>query len=327
MKIHFLVHIFIFINLGLVISDELTFDIQRAMDFLFYQKVSYCPSQSIEQWNCGTICKFHDDMKDVRVLTNTTNAAQGYIGYHNNYIVIAFRGTQLNKNWLNNFDFIKVDYPKCQKCTIHRGFFRTFTDLSDQLFKNLQEMLIKYPNSQIIITGHSLGGAVATIAAVEIQDYLLQQNKNDLISEFYTFGQPRVGNQEFVDYFNSIFPFALRIVNNKDIVVRLPMRIFGYSHIGTEIWFDQENNYTICSFQSEDPNCSVKFNTGSTSDHVKYLDNSTSCTEFDMQQNPQCYINGENICPHLSDNQVIEKMLLKQEIPIYDSPQIQTSIQ
>lgn len=72
-------------------------------------------------------------------------------------------------------------------------------------------------------------------------------------------------------------PFALRIVNNRDIVVRLPMRIFGFAHIGTEVWFNKENNYTLCSSLSEDPSCSISFNIGSASDHVKYLNNNTGC--------------------------------------------------
>jgi len=47
------------------------------------------------------------------------------------------------------------------------------------------------------VTGHSLGGAVATLTAAE-----LSTNTNYNVADVYTYGEPRVGNKKFADWFN-----------------------------------------------------------------------------------------------------------------------------
>ena len=77
-------------------------------------------------------------------------------------------------------------------------------------------MLKKYTGSTIGITGHSLGGAMANLLALEIV------RKFNLISELYTFGAPRLGNISFINYFSKLISNAKRIVHNRDIVPHLP---------------------------------------------------------------------------------------------------------
>jgi len=58
----------------------------------------------------------------------------------------------------------------------------------------------------IIITGHSLGAAIATLAAPDIHRFLEENQLPHRIIAIHTFGSPRVGNKAFVEYYNALFP-------------------------------------------------------------------------------------------------------------------------
>lgn len=78
-----------------------------------------------------------------------------------------------------------------------------------------------------MITGHSLGGALAILCAVDFQQSF---GNVDLV---YTFGQPRVGNDKFAAYYTSIFGSnSFRLINYADTVVHSPPKAFGFLHHG-----------------------------------------------------------------------------------------------
>ena len=75
------------------------------------------------------------------------------------------------------------------------------------------------------MTGHSLGAAMATIAATRYQPH-----------ELFTFGSPRVGGKHFV---KNIKCPHLRFMNNNDIVCRIPPAWLGFRHHGEMIYFNR----------------------------------------------------------------------------------------
>ena len=74
------------------------------------------------------------------------------------------------------------------------------------------------------MNGYSLGGALASLAALDITDNLEQ------VDSVYTFGCPRVGNSNFAAYYNSRVPNTFRVVNNRDTVAHMPWLTQGYRH-------------------------------------------------------------------------------------------------
>ena len=82
-----------------------------------------------------------------------------------------------------------MDYPPCDKtgtsCQVHSGFYKAYTDARTELRYTLKSYLENYPGAEFHITGHSLGGALSVLAAVDLMDMVE-------ISSVYTFGQPRV---------------------------------------------------------------------------------------------------------------------------------------
>jgi len=84
----------------------------------------------------------------------------------------------------------------------------------------------------VLFTGHSLGGALATLAAFDLshRSAAWRSNKPAKIA-MYNFGSPRVGNKAFATEFNRAVPHAWRLVNRNDAVVTVP-RLVGYCHVG-----------------------------------------------------------------------------------------------
>jgi hypothetical protein len=92
------------------------------------------------------------------------------------------------------------------------------------------------PNRPTIVTGHSLGAALATLFAMEND----AKRKFD-ISRLCTFASPRVGNMEFVHLFNQLPIDSWRIVNTRYVVPKLPPHIpivLDYGHVDDAYPFD-----------------------------------------------------------------------------------------
>jgi len=100
-------------------------------------------------------------------------------------------------------------------------------------------------DSPILFTGHSLGGALATFAILDIKNTL----KPPGTLKFYSFGSPRIGNDVFTDYFMNTLPNVYqRVTHYTDVVVQIPPRQMGFNHAGNEVWYynDKGLDLKIC---------------------------------------------------------------------------------
>ncbi|NET11388.1 MAG: lipase family protein, partial [Symploca sp. SIO2B6] len=87
----------------------------------------------------------------------------------------------------------------------------------------------------LFITGHSLGGAMATVAASR----LIHQDLP--FTSVYTFGQPRSMSTATARIFNvEAKSRVFRFQNNNDLVTRAPARLMGYSHVGTYVHIKED---------------------------------------------------------------------------------------
>jgi len=110
--------------------------------------------------------------------------------------------------------------------------------------------------------GHSLGGAIAILAARDISD-IFGTNTQVGVN---TFGSPRIGNQNFANYINKKVN-GVRYVHYADLIPHLPPLGF-YLHSFLEIWYDEEMNiYKYCSGDI-DGQCSNSLTVYSTDDHL-----------------------------------------------------------
>lgn len=107
----------------------------------------------------------------IKSFINQTRDIQGFVGYsHDKKAIIAsFRGSVDFKNWIADLDDRQIAYIKCTGCTIHEGFYKAYQEISATVRNQVQTLLSKYPGSPIYISGHSLGGALAQVGALDIK--------------------------------------------------------------------------------------------------------------------------------------------------------------
>lgn len=144
-------------------------------------------------------------------------------------LYVVFRGSDKSTDWINNFQMRKQIYPYGDESTTDVRFHQGFMDAYFAVRQPLLETIKQYPDYALTLTGHSLGGAIATIAALDLQ-YNLTQHTGQAI-ELYTFGAPRVGNPALVNSFRQRVPQSYRFVYGWDIVTRTPRLWQGYEHV------------------------------------------------------------------------------------------------
>ena len=157
--------------------------------------------------------------------------AEAALVEHEEYLCMVFRGTDEITDWIDNINAFSV---KELFGEFHRGFWEATEKVWSELEPKYQEKRGK-KKRPLFITGHSLGGAMATIAAAK-----LIHLDRPFIS-VYTFGQPRAMNQDAARIFNTECKNRFfRFQNNNDIVTRAPARLMGYSHVGKTLYISEE---------------------------------------------------------------------------------------
>lgn len=156
-----------------------------------------------------------------------SNGAQAYWFQSAHDSVIVCRGTEPHE-----WNDIKADANALTAVAetvgrVHRGFKAE----CDRLWPHLEKEL-EANELPLWFCGHSLGAAMAQICAGRC----LISPINSEPEEVYTFGSPRIGNRQYVEYPRLKH---YRWVNNNDIVPRVPPMLLGYTHSGIELYLDR----------------------------------------------------------------------------------------
>jgi triacylglycerol lipase len=141
--------------------------------------------------------------------------------------VLAFRGSERDPvDWIRNAQFHPVTGELGGK--VHSGFHGALDEVWGSIAGDTSALGLP-----IFVTGHSLGGALATLAAARLVEAGVAPDA------VYTYGQPRVGKSDFQRAFNSaMHDVTFRVVNHIDLVARVPLLLQGYRHIGRRMYFD-----------------------------------------------------------------------------------------
>jgi predicted lipase len=260
----------------------------EAKRYLLHSFTAYCSKEIVEQWNCeyctNTSTTFEVTYADYSEETDTFV----YVGYDSadHKIIVTYRGSVPSiKNWVSNLKAGKyaLDIDHRLVVGIHAGFREsyeshrwTIIDEVLRLRRRKRRPFGRFPT--IVLTGHSLGGALSTITALDLVA------NHDLGGVYlYTYGSPRVFQTESVvgvlnDYINSGKIWSYRITNQRDIVPHLPTIELGFQHIPSEVFYMAspsliEATYQLCDGSGEDPKCANMFHPTQLSigDHFTYM--------------------------------------------------------
>ena len=172
-----------------------------------------------------------DDGKFRNVFGLDKNSAQAALIEHEDFLCMVFRGTNELADWLDNINSFST---KELFGEFHRGFWNSVEDIWKPLNDKFQ-YLHQQSKRPLFITGHSLGGAMATIVAAKF----IHEDKP--FTSVYTFGQPRALTEKTAQIFNTECKSRFfRFHNNNDIVTRVPAQLMGYSHIGSYLYISEE---------------------------------------------------------------------------------------
>jgi hypothetical protein len=147
-------------------------------------------------------------------------------------LIISFRGSQQTQDWINDFNAWHTIVPYgnyASDIRVHQGFLKCYKSVRDRILEYIQKHRDEI--GVIFVTGHSLGGALATLCAVDIQ------YNYSIYLEVYTSGAPAVGNKAFARSYNRRVPDTTRTYMRRDIVPKLPPWWFGlklkggYKHV------------------------------------------------------------------------------------------------
>jgi hypothetical protein len=140
-------------------------------------------------------------------------------------VVIAIRGTEGILEWVHDAEFLQVPCPFLAGAgQTEDGFTAMYESLrtgaasdSPTVVNALVELRFPQPVSSVTICGHSLGGALATLLALDVA-------ANTVFNEpaVYSYGSPRTGDSLFASTYNQVVKNSYRIANRLDIIPALP---------------------------------------------------------------------------------------------------------
>ncbi|KAJ5123417.1 hypothetical protein N7448_009514 [Penicillium atrosanguineum] len=268
--------------------------------------ISYCVSTTgiQEPFQCLSHCAEFPNLELVTTWSTgiLLSDSCGYIAVSHSpgpkRIIAAFRGTYSIANTIIDLSAVPQSYvpyfgdgdqreerltanpgpstPRCENCTVHAGFLKSWINTRSVVLPHLLEARDKHPDYEVTLVGHSLGGAVAALAGLEMR--LKGWNP-----EVTTFGEPMVGNADFAGFLDSQFELGnytkptanpearrfRRVTHIDDPVPLLPLREWGYAPHSGEVYISNPDlsptieDVHLC-VGNEDPQCIAGSDTPST---------------------------------------------------------------
>ena len=168
-------------------------------------------------------------------LTRDQAHAIGFLARSGPLRYLVFRGTASEREWWQDLQLTQKQSPvatgRFPPGRVHQGFGRIFGTLDPSPVELYERISRK--RGPLLIAGHSLGGALAVLSALELRA---------LRPVVYTFAAPRIGDPVFAETYERLVPRTFRVCNFWDPVPKMPdrtvdllVRKFHYRHVGREV--------------------------------------------------------------------------------------------
>ena len=130
---------------------------------------------------------------------------------------------------------VDSETSKCNNCTVHAGFMTSWRHTRPHVVPYVDELKKLYPRYQLVLVGHSLGGAVAALASLEF-------HARGWKPQVTTFGEPRIGNRHLAEFVDKAFPndtMYRRVTHIDDPVPLLPLGEWGFEMHAGEVYISK----------------------------------------------------------------------------------------
>jgi len=200
----------------------------------------------------GTVRSFYAKSEELYAFVMKTD---GPLEAFKDTCILTIRGSANAANWFEtDFDITEVKAPdswKCPGCWLHEGFMTAWQNLEGPALYALERSGCK--DSPLWITGHSMGGAISTVAA-----WNMKHVHGFKLAGVYTFEQPRVLCNSFADLWDKDIGGecpTFRLTYDVDPVPRMPWLSGTYQHTNHEVYYSKyTGKYTVCP-NTEDGDC------------------------------------------------------------------------
>jgi hypothetical protein len=216
-------------------SYENTYMNNLGLKATYFSAISYCPEKEVNNWNCYW-CNKVPKFNIIESFWDNKTSTFCYFGKYNNSrdYVLAFEGSQDNRDLLIDLQIAQlVPYKHYPDAKVHSGFWKSYLAIADEVHK----LLLTHNVEHLFVTGHSLGGALATIASLDIVEELGIKNVS-----MVSLGAPRVGNAGYADLYSIMINDYYRLTHASDTVVHLPYMYLNYRHIPHEIFYPKRGS-------------------------------------------------------------------------------------
>jgi hypothetical protein len=227
-----------------------------AEDFELVNAWWLCEAATLVYSDPGTVEETFNQKTPLKRVTSlaTDGGTECFIASNDDLAIVAFRGSELTpraddprdyseivKDWVRNANIHTDEFSGAR---VHRGFGEGIEQLWRQ--SQFSRLIAELPSRRIWFTGHSLGAALATVAAARL---IAEGGRLDGL---YTFGSPRVGNEALGRMMADGGLNCYRFVNGQDVVTMVPLLskppdVVDFKHAGTLKYIDSDGSI------SEDP--------------------------------------------------------------------------
>ncbi|KAL1917383.1 uncharacterized protein VTP21DRAFT_5039 [Calcarisporiella thermophila] len=221
--------------------------------------IGFCRDFGDHGFGCGKKCDYFPNMKFFGHFLTHVHDVNGYVAYDEQAetIIVGWGGSSTIVNFLDDVKISMVFHGRVGSgVLVHRGFQLAYNEAREGVITLLSLLVQRYPKYTVLVTGHSLGAALAILHVVDIYSYFPQLRVKPNQIRLHTFGQPRVGNQLFADYVKQLPIVAKFVVQERDPIPHRPPAALGWRQAGTEIWVANERGDMLQCLPSDSRYCS-----------------------------------------------------------------------
>ncbi|KAI8094430.1 Alpha/Beta hydrolase protein [Thamnidium elegans] len=235
---------------------------------LFYSnlcRTSNCRA-SLDKWDCENCVSTLPDGMVIRSFQTYPLGVTGQIilSEKKKTIFIVIRGASSLRTKLLFFDGLLVRHPLVPGIKVQRGALDALYDIREIVYSTVTDQLILHPNYKIDIVGHSFGGAIGSLLAVDLYQRLPFYYSSSISG--YFFGKPRVGDIKYAKFVAKNKISIRRYNEENDDVAHQPSLEEGYMHEGDEYWLKSKDKLEL-----QTKNCSSSVPFTSSSAHLSYF--------------------------------------------------------